>query len=726
MSINRRNTFLWFVIVCVGFTLLVILSLAILFWQQLPPDDRSIIFRLVRENVGYSFSAAVLLLAGLGFALDWLFRLYILPIDKIASETRLIHSVNPAHRITIEGGRDITRLVSIINEGADGYQALLDQVQQKIDSARAEAEEEKNILAAIMAELPEGILICNTEGQILLYNNRAAQQLSGKATGNGHKEEGPDEAPERFIGLGRSVFGLIDKSLIVHALGEIADKLKRQEPDVAAYFVVVGKDRCLLRVEAVPVLNHLREFSGFILIFFDITQQLDTEKALVSMLRSLSRKTRSSLASIRAAIEAIIDYPSMTDQQLERFKVIIHKESIAIGEIIKDTTSYYSRQLQTRYPLMRLPARELITTVAGRAREKFGLDIKVTGEETDAWVQVDTYSIVSALLFTQERLAEETGCRAFGCRITKEGRFVWIDFIWQGHPVKMETLRSWQNQTVAVGDDILPSTLDEVIGHHKAEIWSHSLGPNGQSYLRFLLPAMEAIGSGDIHRLTILSKSRPEFYDFDLFDQPEQERDLDNRRLAELTYTVFDTETTGLDPQGGDEIVSIGAVRIVNGRLLHSEHFDRLVDPQREVPWQSIQVHGIEPAMLKGQPTIDKVLPLFHQFAGDTVLVAHNAAFDMRMLQLKESTSGVQFRNPVLDTMLLSAVVHPGHETHDLEQIAERVGVSIVGRHTALGDAIATGEVFLRLVPLLKSQGITTLKQAREASRQTYYARLKY
>jgi DNA polymerase-3 subunit epsilon len=211
-----------------------------------------------------------------------------------------------------------------------------------------------------------------------------------------------------------------------------------------------------------------------------------------------------------------------------------------------------------------------------------------------------------------------------------------------------------------------------------------------------------------------------------LFNQPDQEPDKDNRKLTELTCTVFDTETTGLDPKGGDEIISIGAARIVNGRLLHSENFDRLIDPEREIPWQSTQVHGIDPKMLRGQPTIDTVLPLFHQFAADTILVAHNAAFDMRMLQMKEDSTGVRFRNPVLDTMLLSAVVHPGHKTHDLEQIADRVGVSIVGRHTALGDAIATGEIFLKLVPLLNSQGIITLKQAREASRKTYYTRLKY
>ena len=722
---NRRNTFLWFVVVGVGFTLLVVLSLAILFWQQLPPDDHSIIIRMVRQNVGYIFSAGVLLLAGLGFALDWLFRLYILPVDKIASETRLMHAVNPGHRITIEGSRDIMRLVDIINEGADHHEDLLNRVQQKIDHARAEAEEEKNILAAIMEELPEGILICNTEGQILLYNNRVVQQLSGNATDD--RTDGIDDvASGRFIGLGRSVFGLIDKNLIVHALNEIAKKLKRQEPDVVAYFVVVGTGHCLLRVEAVPIMNHLREFTGFILIFFDITQQLDAEKSLESMLRSLSRKTRSSLASIRAAIEAIIDYPGMASQQMERFKLIIHQESITIGDLITDTTSYYSGQLQTRYPLIRIKAGEVMASVASKAKEKFGLDVQIDLREDDVWIQVDTYSIVSAFLFVQERLKLVTGCNKFVCRISKEGRFVYVDFIWQGKAVNMETLRQWQNQTVAVDDDILPSTLEEVIGRHRAEIWSHSLGTNGQSYLRILLPAMEGVEVENIHKLTIISKSRPEFYDFDLFDQPDQESDLDMRRLTELTYTVFDTETTGLDPKGGDEIISIGAVRIVNGRLLQSETFDRLIDPEREVPWQSVQVHGIEPKMLIGQPTIERVLPLFHQFAGETILIAHNAAFDMRMLQLKETVSGVTFNNPVLDTMLLSAVVHPGHKTHDLEQIAERVGVSIVGRHTALGDAIATGEVFLKLVALLKSQGIITLKQARDASRKTYYARLKY
>jgi DNA polymerase-3 subunit epsilon len=150
------------------------------------------------------------------------------------------------------------------------------------------------------------------------------------------------------------------------------------------------------------------------------------------------------------------------------------------------------------------------------------------------------------------------------------------------------------------------------------------------------------------------------------------------------------------------------------------------VDPQRNIPAASIPIHGIQPAMVVGQPKIGEVLPAFHAFAQDTVLVAHNAAFDMRFLQLKEKSTGVVFDQPVLDTLLLSAVIHPNQDSHRLEAIAERFDVPVIGRHTAMGDAMVTAEIFIKLIPLLAQQGIHTLGQAREAAQKTYFSRLKY
>ncbi len=156
-------------------------------------------------------------------------------------------------------------------------------------------------------------------------------------------------------------------------------------------------------------------------------------------------------------------------------------------------------------------------------------------------------------------------------------------------------------------------------------------------------------------------------------------------RLTDLSYTVFDTETTGLNPEGGDEIISMGAVRIVNSRLLSDEVFEELVDPRRDIPVASYRIHGINQEMVAEKDPIENVLPRFSQFVADTVLVGHNIAFDMKLLKLKEQAARVKFTNPVLDTLLLSAILHPVHEQHDMENIARRLGISIIGRHTALG-----------------------------------------
>ena len=220
--------------------------------------------------------------------------------------------------------------------------------------------------------------------------------------------------------------------------------------------------------------------------------------------------------------------------------------------------------------------------------------------------------------------------------------------------------------------------------------------------------------------------SRPVFYDFDLFAHRDTGQALEDRPLSALTFTVFDTETTGLDPGGGDEIIQIGAVRLVNGKLLRGECFEQLIDPRRSVPAASVPFHGLTSAQLRGRPTIEQVLPVFHRFAQDTVLVAHNAAFDMRFLQEKQALTGLRFDQPVLDTLLLSAVLHPHQDSHRLEAIAQRLGVPVVGRHTAMGDALVTAELFLRLLPLLADQGIHTLGQALAAAQQSRYARLRY
>ncbi len=719
---NPNNKYWWFVALSftVAFTLLA--SLLFFLWQQLAPAEKRLLIDLTKEHFIYIFGVGFVLIAGFGFILDAIFHNYIIPINKLTEEITLINSVNPSHRIQVEGSKEILRLANAINAGANRIEEARANVEQKIQVAKADLEEEKNLLAAFMAELPEGVLICNADGRILFYNKRAREFLEG------HSEAGPATASAgRYIGLGRSVFGVIDKNVIVHALDEIAEKLRREEISIAVYFVIVGKEGNLLRAEAVPILNRQRQFTGFIMILYDITQQIQIDSRVDFLLKNLSRGIRASVASIRAAIEAIIDYPHMEREQREKFNSIIHKESIALGGILDNAAIDYSSHVKTEWPLVKMPAADLVETICKRAGTSLGIRISFENLDPDEWVKVDSYSIIMAITFILNQLKTDMGGRNFSCTLGRKGRFVNIDLLWEGRSIKMETLKKWDEQPLMIEQEGLPLTLKEVVRHHEAEIWSYSCrDEQNKSYLRFCLPAVESAEPDTIRTMTIVPESRPEFYDFDLFNQPGQTPELDDQPLTSLTYTVFDTETTGLDTRGGDEIIAVGAVRIVNGRILHDEVFDQLVDPQRHVPVESTKIHGIHPEMLEGQPTIDKVLPLFHNFVEETILVAHNAAFDMRMLELKENATGVKFINPVLDTLLLAAVVHPAQENQNLEAIAKRLGISVVGRHTALGDALATAEVFLKFIPLLERQGIHTLKEARLASKKTMYARLKY
>ncbi|MDH5187439.1 MAG: exonuclease domain-containing protein [Rhodospirillaceae bacterium] len=217
--------------------------------------------------------------------------------------------------------------------------------------------------------------------------------------------------------------------------------------------------------------------------------------------------------------------------------------------------------------------------------------------------------------------------------------------------------------------------------------------------------------------------ARPEFYDFQDLNQPMHWDEMGGKELKELTYVVFDTETTGLSPSTGDEIISIGAVRISNGEIDEAGAFYRLVNPGMAIPKQSIQYHGITDDMVAKEDHIESVLPSFKEYVGDAILVAHNAAFDMKFLKLKEEKTGIIFPNLVLDTLLISVFLDHESHNHSLDGIAKQMGITIEGRHTALGDAVATAKLLNKMIFRLEARGITSLRRVVEASAKIEHVR---
>jgi DNA polymerase-3 subunit epsilon len=332
---------------------------------------------------------------------------------------------------------------------------------------------------------------------------------------------------------------------------------------------------------------------------------------------------------------------------------------------------------------------------------------------------------LQVLSYLSRRLFDEFSLRFVQLRLSQVNDKVHLDLVWSGQAMNTETVMAWELDPMQSGENPSALTVRDVMDRHQGGMRFDRDRAQHQAFFRLVLPAAVAQDNLQV-KLVQSHDSRPEFYDFDLFQSDEGHHSLDNRLLKTLSFTVFDTETTGLNPSQNDEIIQIGATRIVNGRMLRQDAFEQLIDPGRGVSAASESIHGITSDMLKGQPSIAQVLPSFHAYASDTVLVAHNSAFDMKFLQLKERSTGIRFDQPVLDTLLLSAVIHPHQASHRLEAIAERMNIPVLGRHTALGDAMVTAEVFLRMIPLLAEMGIHTLGQAREAAQKTHYARLTY
>ena len=171
------------------------------------------------------------------------------------------------------------------------------------------------------------------------------------------------------------------------------------------------------------------------------------------------------------------------------------------------------------------------------------------------------------------------------------------------------------------------------------------------------------------------------------------------------------------------DLVQIAGLRIAGGRLT-GEQFDTLVHPGRAIPPASTAIHHLTDAMVADAPDMTTALRGFHHFCEGAVLIAHNAPFDMGLLRAAEGEIGRHFPNRVMDTVLLSAMIWGQSATHSLDAICARLDIVIPEnlRHTAMGDAEATAQAYLRMLPALEAKGITRFEQVLDQAQK--YRRL--
>ena len=190
---------------------------------------------------------------------------------------------------------------------------------------------------------------------------------------------------------------------------------------------------------------------------------------------------------------------------------------------------------------------------------------------------------------------------------------------------------------------------------------------------------------------------------------------LDNRKalkqlnINDAIFTVLDTETTGLNVNEGHKIVSVGGIKIKSYQLLEDQILDELINPERDIPFASRNIHYISDDQVKDKPNIYQLEKKISNFLENTILVGHNVDFDIGFIKknaAKTSLATTVKKIPSIDTILLAAGLYPSLESYELSFLCDHFRIKTFDqiRHSALGDAIITARLFLFLLDTAKNR----------------------
>ncbi len=536
-----------------------------------------------------------------------------------------------------------------------------------VEAATAKAEEHASRLGAILHEVQNGVLVCNLRHQVVLYNQLALDLLH--VTGQ--------------LGLGRSLFGLVAREAVEHTFDLL---LHRSGRDKGAPFLASTVDGRSLLQGRMSLIENRGEITGYVVAFADVTEQVNALARREALLRELIDEVRAPVSRLRT--------------EFGRDEAVARECGLISAAVAKANAGYRSA-VRGWWPMSDIHSADLIEFAVRRLREE-GVSVSMVG--LPVWLHGDSHTLSLALEALIRRIRADTGVGTFDIGSDARGGKVWLEIVWDGVPVLDETIEQWLSEPVAAS--LGGMTVQDVLLHHGA---AEPVQFTAEGRTRFRLP----MPPGQDVEKQEATPARPEFFDFDLLDQARDHgAEFGSTPLRALTYVVFDTETTGLQPMAGDQIVSIAGVRIVNGRILTGESFNRIVHPGRPIPPESIKFHGITDDMVQDKPPVTVVLPQFKEFCADAVLVGHNVAFDLKFMRMREKECGVAFDNPALDTMLMSSWVDENTRNQSLDSIAERYGIQITDRHSALGDALTTAAVLLKLIDALEARGVRTFDDA--------------
>jgi DNA polymerase-3 subunit epsilon len=610
---------------------------------------------------------------------------------KIRHGAEIVARINLGHRIELDTGDELEDLALEFNHMAENLGKAYDELEGRVREATLTVQEERNRLATVLRTMVDGVVVANEAAETILMNPRARIILDLGYTS----------------GIGSPLSRIFPSDRLSFHLNRVRQRwLPGRETVEDVLFPL--RDGKLLKGSLSVVPGPGGERCGFLLVFRDLSRSGDKSNTFEETMREMPQLLRGPLAASRSLVETLQRHRDMPAEKQSAFLAAVAEEINRLSERVTAIDDAANAAHSSRWPAIPSDPRDLVKEALLLIP---GIPVEIEDDNTPIpSVLVEPFSWVASLCCVLQWIRQMSqGQPSISANLRVEEGTVVTTFrvrgLFKSDPAELES-----QEVCPAGEQPLP--LGESVRRNRGELWTRSSGESMEVRLALLQAGTASEGN---HADGLLD-GEPEFYDFDLFlPRPVVERaDQLQADLSDLEYVVFDTETTGMRLSEGDKVISISGVRIRRGRIQNAEIFHSLVNPGRSIPPESIRFHQIEDRMVADAPSISQVYPQFVEFVGDSILVAHNAAFDKKCLEMAAAEAGVpMIDNPILDTLFLSYGIHEGTEGHSLDAMAERMGIKIEGRHTSLGDARATAHIFLGLISLLPGRGVRTLADAK-------------
>ena len=626
------------------------------------------------------------------------------PIRRLRVGVELMVGPNPRFRVRPSELRDLAALAAALNRLAERAELARSETESQLLVATRELASEKDTLASILFALADGVLVCNQDLQVVLSNAGARRMLS---------------QPSRPLRRGERLHQYLDATLVGPLVESLAGEADRVRLERAITALPNGAT-----VQVTATVAGSEELGRhYVFVLRDVTHQVTEDRSRDRFIAETVQRLRGPAAALLSLAEILRGYGELDDRRRHEFldALVLDAERLAEElDAIQETAGAglapsWAQDLEFGGLIQRAVV-EAEPILAARGQ-------RIASGGDDATVRGDRLALIQLLC----RLIEQAGARAAdGAEIALRWRLVAtsersplveLSIELPGpalDPSALERVFDAPLHGGQIGWTEAAPTIRSVAREHRGELWARS-APRGAAYVLVLPTGPEPsappidLEADAVGRQVLALLGRDGFYHLRPPTTRVEPAHAD-ALLSELSYAVFDLETTGLEP-AGDRVLSIGAVRVRGGQIIREDYFFSLVQPGRPIPAASTRIHGITDDHVVGQPRLEEVLPRFVEWVGASVPVAHVASFDLAFLNPRLDALGLPplGGTAVLDTLLLTYSLFPTWDGYNLEEIAHHFDVEVVGRHTSLGDALVTAEILLRLLTVLDQRGVERL-----------------